>query len=251
MEIKNMASSLKLPYTKQYHDLLLDEASQLALTHKDFLTTMLEREIDMRKQNSVNRRIKDAKFAVKKYMEDFEKDKYNSDIRNKFSELETFKFLKNKENIILVGIPGSGKTHYATALGIKACISGYKVLYTSIPNLVIELKEAMSLNQITLYKRRFEKYDLVILDELGYISFDKIGSEILFNLLSNRNDKGSIIITTNLTFDRWEEVFKDTMLTGAIIDRLAHKAHILDMSLEVSYRLEETIEWLKGQQNSK
>jgi DNA replication protein DnaC len=87
------------------------------------------------------------------------------------------------------------------------------VLFVSVPNLIIELKEAMSMNQLNVYKRKFEKYDLVILDELGYISFDKTSCEILFNLLSNRNDKGSIIITTNLVFDRWNEIFKDTMLT--------------------------------------
>jgi len=110
------------------------------------------------------------------------------------------------------------------------------VLLVSVPNLIIELKEAMSQNQLNMYKRKFEKFDLVILDELGYVSFDKSGCEILFNLLSNRNDKGSIIITTNPTFDRCEEIFKDTMLTGAMVDRLAHKAHILDISRETSHR---------------
>ena len=102
----------------------------------------------------------------------------------------------------------------------------------------------MSSNQVNSYKKKFEKVDIVILDELGYISFDKEGSEILFNLLSNRNDKGSIIITTNLIFDRWDEIFKDPILTGAMIDRLAHKAHVLDLSGE-SYRIKETISWLK------
>lgn len=111
------------------------------------------------------------------------------------------------------------------------------VLFTSVPNLVIELQEAMSKSQITNYKKRFEKYDLVILDELGYVSFDKTGCEILFNLLSSRNDKGSIIVTTNLDFNRWEEIFKDPMLTGAMVDRLAHRAHIMDMSREISYRM--------------
>ena len=142
-----------------------------------------------------------------------------------------------------MGTPGSGKTHYATGLGIRACMAGKNVLFKSVPNLVIELQESMSRNQVTVYKRKFEKYDLVILDELGYVSFDKTGCEILFNLLSSRNDKGSIVLTTNLTFERWEEIFKDTMLTGAIVDRLAHRAHILDMSREISYRLEDTINW--------
>ena len=118
-------------------------------------------------------------------------------------------------------------------------------MFTTVPNLIIELQESMSKNQLTNYKRKFEKYDLVILDELGCISFDKSGCEILFNLLSSRNDKGSIILTTNLTFERWEEVFKDPMLTGAIIDRLAHRAHIMDMSREISYRMEDTIKWSK------
>lgn len=245
MEIKEMASILKLSYIREHNELLIDEANHLALSHKDFLSLTLEREMERRSQNGINRRIRSAKFGTKKYMEDFIKEKYEPEIRRKFTEIETLKFIENKENIILIGTSGSGKTHYATAIGIKACFAGKNVLFTSIPNLVIELKEAMSLNQITAYKKKFEKYDLVILDELGYISFDKEGCEILFNLLSNRNDKGSIIITTNLTFDRWEEVFKDTMLTGAIVDRLAHKAHILDMSLEVSYRLEETMDWLK------
>lgn len=249
MEIKEMASVLKLSYIREHHELLLDEANHLALNHKDFLCMALEREMESRNQNGINRRIRNARFSVKKYMEDFIKEKYEPEIRRKFNEIETMKFIENRENIILIGTSGSGKTHYATAIGIKACIEGKNVLFTSVPNLVIELKEAMSLNQITVYKRKFEKYDLVILDELGYISFDKEGCEILFNLLSNRNDKGSIIITTNLTFDRWEEIFKDAMLTGAIVDRLAHKSHILDMSLKVSFRLEETMDWLKKASN--
>lgn len=94
---------------------------------------------------------------------------------------------------------------------------------------MIELKEAMSMNQLTYYKRRFSKYDLVILDELGYVSFDQVGSEILFNLLSNRNTNGSIIITINLEFERWEEIFKDSMLTATIVDRIAHQAHVLEL----------------------
>ncbi len=129
---------------------------------------------------------------------------------------------------------------------MQACLAGKTVLFVSIPNLIIELKEAMSQNQLNNYRKKFERYDLVILDELGYVSFDKFGCEILFNLLSNRNDKGSIIITTNLTFDRWEEIFKDTMLTGAIVDRLAYKAHILDISRDKSHRFEETIDWINS-----
>lgn len=154
------------------------------------------------------------------------------------------RFIDNQENVILIGNPGVGKTYLANALGMEACLAGKSVLFVSIPNWVIELKEAMSSNQLTYYKRRFSKYDLVILDELGYVTFDQVGSEILFNLLSNRSNNGSMIITTNLNFDRWEETFKDPMLTAAIVDRLAHRAHVLDMS-GTSFRVEDTKEWLK------
>jgi DNA replication protein DnaC len=102
----------------------------------------------------------------------------------------------------------------------------------------------MSLNQISVFRNKFEKFDLVILDELGYVSFDKDGNEILFNLLSARNDAGSIIITTNLVFERWVEVFKDPVLTGALVDRLAHRSHVIDMSGD-SYRIKETMKWLE------
>ena len=126
---------------------------------------------------------------------------------------------------------------------MEACIQGYSVLFVNAPNLVIQLKEVIAESQFVRFKRRFEKVDLVIVDELGYISFDEIGSELLFNLLSNRNDKGSIIITTNLTFDRWHECFKDPTLTGALVDRLAFQAHVVDMRGE-SYRIKKTASWI-------
>ena len=179
-------------------------------------------------------------------MEDFDKSKYSLELNKRFEYLETLKFVDNKENIILIGTPGCGKNHYATDLGINACIVGKNVLFPSVPSLIIELQEAMNKNQITSYNKKFEKYDLAILYELGYVSFDKIGCEILFNFLSSRNDKGSTILTTNLNFEIWEEVFKDPMLTRAIVDRLAHRTHIMDMYREKSYRMEDTVEWLKN-----
>lgn len=245
MNIKDLASELKLSYLRENSELLIAEATHLKLSHQDFLLLFLEQELLRRKENGITRRLRDAKFSNKKFMEDFDKTKYSLDLQDKFEALDSLQFISSKENIILMGTPGCGKSHYAVALGIKACMASKSVLFISIPNLIIELKEAMSLSQVNLYRRRFEKYDLVILDELGYVSFDKSGCEILFNLLSNRNDKGSIIITTNLTFDRWEEIFKDTMLTGAIVDRLAHRAHIMDLSRNMSHRMEDTIEWLK------
>lgn len=246
MDIKEASNILKLSYLRESYEDLIEESSNLNLSNEEFLKLFLEIQVERRKNNGIARRIRNAKFINKKFLEDFDKTKYSLELNKKFKYLETLKFIDNKENIIMIGTPGCGKTHYATALGIKACMKGKNVLFTSVPNLVIELQEAMSKNQITNYKKKFEKYDLVVLDELGYVSFDKTGCEILFNLLSSRNDKGSIILTTNLNFERWEEVFKDPMLTGAIVDRLAHRAHIMDMSREKSYRMEDTMEWSKN-----
>lgn len=246
MTITEMAYELKLPNIKTNYPMLLDEANHTKMSYEEFLKNLLENEILLRRENGVKNRLRAARFPYKKYIEDFNMEGYNRDLIHKFEELSNLKFIEDKENIILIGSPGSGKTHYSIGLGIKACMKGLSVLFISVPNLMIELKEAMSLNQLNSYKKKFEKYDLVILDELGYVSFDKAGCEILFNLLSNRNDKGSIIITTNLAFDRWEEIFIDPMLTGAMVDRLAYKAHIMDISRDVSHRYEETVAWINN-----
>jgi DNA replication protein DnaC len=246
MGIKELAANLKLPYIRDNWQQFADEARQTKQDYAAFIESLFEREWQRRLENGQARRIKEAKFPIKKYLVDFKRDKYDDVFRPKFEELETLEFIKNKENIILIGTSGAGKTHYSIALGIAACMAGKNVLFASVPNLVTELKETMSNNQMSSYRKRFESYDLVILDELGYVSMEKTGCETLFNLISSRNDKGSIIVTSNLTFDRWEEVFKDPTLTGALIDRLAHKAHILDISRDKGGRFEETIAWLEA-----
>jgi len=234
-----------MPYIQKNWQQLVDEARHTKQDYAAFLENLLECEWLLRLEKGQARRIKEAKFPIKKYLVGFKRDKYDDVFLPKFEELETLKFIGNQENIILLGTSGAGKTHYAIALGIAACMKGQSVLFAHVPNLIIELKETMANNQLSSYRKRFERYDLVILDELGYVSMDKAGCEMLFNLISSRNDKGSIIVTSNLTFDRWEEVFKDPTLTSALIDRLAHKAHILDISRDKGGRFEETIAWLE------
>jgi len=245
MNITQLCVNLKLPYVRDNWNQLADEAKRTKPDYADFLANLLDCEWRLRLENGQARRIKEARFPLKKYLVDFKRDKYDQVFLPKFEELETLAFIKNKENIILLGTSGAGKTHYAIALGIAACMNGCSVLFATVPNLIIELKETLSNNQLSHYRKRFEKYDLVILDELGYVSMDKTGCEMLFNLISSRNDKGSIVVTSNLTFDRWEEIFKDPTLTGALIDRLAHKAHILDISRDKGGRFEETLAWIE------
>lgn len=169
MKIKENSRILKLSYIYNHYEEEIKEAKQ---TKKDvglFLDELLEKEIEQRKENGVKKRIRYAKFPIKKYLEDFDRNLYKQEYIKEFEELDTLKFIDEKENIILIGTPGAGKTHYAIGLGIKACIEGKSVLFISVPNLIIELKEAMSRSQLTAYKRKFEKFDLVILDELGYV----------------------------------------------------------------------------------
>ena len=243
MSIKEDAKYLTLSYIFHHHEELITEAEDTNMPVRSFLEDTLSREVQQRRENGIRRRLRDARFPYKKYLVDFQTDHLSDELTSQIRKLQTLDFIDAKENVILIGNPGTGKSHLAIALGIEACMQSRNVLFTSVPNLVIELKEAMSLQQVHQYKKKFEKYDLVILDELGYVSFDKEGNEILFNLLSNRNDRGSIIITSNLVFDRWQEIFKDPVLTGALVDRLAHKAHVIDMSGD-SYRIRETLQWL-------
>ncbi|MDD4496328.1 MAG: IS21-like element helper ATPase IstB [Eubacteriales bacterium] len=245
MNITEISKNLRLPYIRDNWQQLVDEAKHTKQDYAAFLANLLDCEWQLRLGNGQTRRIKEAKFPLKKYLVDFQRTKYDEVFLPKFEELETLQFIQNMENIILLGTSGAGKTHYAIALGIAACMKGHSVLFATVPNLIAELKETMSSNGMTSYRKRFEKYDLVILDELGYVSMDKNGCEMLFNLISSRNDKGSIVVTSNLSFDRWEEIFKDPTLTGALIDRLAHKAHVLDISRDKGGRFEETIAWIE------
>lgn len=242
-DIEKLANRLRLPFIKNNYVEAINESLDKQYSYEQFLNYILTKENEARDQNSVNRRIKAAKFPYLKFLVDLKYDAFPLDAANKIRELQNLSFISQGRNIILVGNPGVGKTHTAIGLGIKACMEGKSVLYITVPNLITELKESMNLNQLTNYKKRFVFYDLVILDELGYISFDKQGSELLFNLLSMRNETKSLIITTNLTFNRWQEIFNDPTLTAAMVDRLTHKAYVINIKGD-SYRLKETKEWL-------
>lgn len=244
MSIDQKARYLHLPYIRDSYKLLADEARLKDLSYEDYLDELLEGESLSRKNNAIKKKTRDAKFPYILTFDEFKTEHLSIEIKQKIKQLETLNFIDYRENIILVGNPGTGKTALSIALGCKACLANRSVLFISVPQLLIEINEAMSKSQYLKYQSKFEKYDLVILDELGYSSFSKDSGEILFNLLSKRNDVGSLIITSNLTMDKWDEVFKDKVLTGAIVDRLANRAHMIDMSGE-SYRIKQTMEWLK------
>jgi DNA replication protein DnaC len=243
MEIRELTAPLQLAYIGHNFEMLVKEASHTKMPYAEFMMGALTKELEQRKENRMQRRIKEARFPYKKYLVDMELDEYGDDVRGEIEELASLEFISEKENVVLIANSGRGKTHLAIGLGIAACLADKRVMFTNVPNLVIELKEAMSRNAVTAFKNKFLKYEAVIVDELGYVSFDTEGCDILFNLISNRLDAGSMIITTNLAFSEWGNVFKDPHLTGALVDRVARRAHVLDMSGK-SYRFKETKSWL-------
>lgn len=222
----------------------IEEAYKLDKSYEEFLRDIFVEAYDMRKENGKRSRIKNARFPYKKYLDELQIDYLPEDARKKYKELKTLSFIEEGRNIILAGNPGTGKTHISIGLGIDACNMGYKVYFTTISSLINELKESKSNKKLYTFEKRFEKYDLIIADELGYISFDKEGSELLFTFLSLRAERKSTIVTTNLSFDRWNEIFNDQVLTAALIDRLTHKSYVINMNGN-SYRIKETKEWLE------
>jgi DNA replication protein DnaC len=242
--IRESAQALRCTYIRDNIDAFVEEAALEEYGVAEAIDVLFSRELETRRANTIRRNTMAARFPYRMDFGSFETSHLSPEVRREARRLSTLQFVADRANVVLVGNPGVGKTALAVACGHAACAEGMRVSFVSVPNLVTEVKEAMSLNELTRYRRNFERYDLVILDDLGYCSFSKECGEVLFNLLSNRNQKGSMVITTNLTFDRWNEVFKDEVLTGAIVDRVGHKAHVVDMTGE-SYRVIETERWLR------
>ncbi len=242
-EIKGYVSELKIPGINQGLKQKIEEAYRQDQSYEDFLLDIFSEAYDMRKENGRKNRIKNARFPYKKHMDELRVEYLPDDGRRKIKELKTLNFIEEGRNIILAGNPGTGKTHISIGLGIEACNKGYKVYFSTVASLINELKETRSEKKLYTLEKKFEKYDLIIADELGYISFDKEGSDLLFTFLSLRAERKSTIITTNLSFDRWNEVFNDTVLTAALIDRMTHNSYVINMNGD-SYRIKETKEWM-------
>jgi DNA replication protein DnaC len=220
------------------------ESSREQLSYESFLLKLMEKEFYARGENRRKAQIRQASFPQYKYLHDLIRDELPEDAASKLPILEQLDFLQSGQNIVLAGNPGTGKTHIAIALGILACNQGYKVLFTSVSRLLTQIRESRSQKMLRTLENKFEKYDLVICDEFGYISFDKDGAELLFSHLSLRCGRKSTIITTNLSFDRWSEIFGDPVLTAAMVDRITHRAYLINMNGK-SYRVKETKQWIE------
>ena len=236
---------LRLPAIRNNYTTHARQSIKEKTSYEDYLLALLEDEFETRIKNRKKARIRQADFPFKKYLQDLQREELPKNAQEKIDVLESLEFIKNGQNVILAGNPGTGKTHLSIGLGIKACMEDYRVFFTTVPRLITQIRESRSQKTLRTLESRFEKFDLVICDEFGYISFDKEGAEMLFSHLSLRAGRKSTIITTNLSFDRWSEIFGDPVLTAAMVDRLTHKAHIINMN-GMSYRAKETKKWLNS-----
>jgi len=237
--IKLHAKQLKLPTLSRYEE-VLRQAEEQGWAYEQFLCELMSREVEQRQLNQQVRRMRAARFPLKKSLDDFDFKNLPHVEEAVIWQLATGEFIDRHENIIMIGNPGTGKTHLAIGLGIRLCKQKYKVLFYTAANLVTELVEARDDHRLSRLEQKLEKVDLLIVDELSYLTFSKSQSELLFHVLSIRNERGSVIITTNLEFSRWGELFPNSMLTAALIDRLTHHAHILNMNAE-SYRFKQRL----------
>ncbi|HOK32780.1 MAG TPA: IS21-like element helper ATPase IstB [Limnochordia bacterium] len=236
--IRLYAKQLRLP-TVAHPEQLLREARANQWSYEEFLAQLLHTEAEQRKENQRRRRIKAAKFPLLRTLDTFDFDNLDHVKPETIWSLADNSYIRRHENIICMGNPGMGKTHLSIALGLIACNDGFRVRFYSAPVLANELVEAQENHSLGRLQRQLSKLDLLILDDLSYLSFSREQSELLFQVISERAERASLIISTNLEFSKWVQFFKDPMLTAALVDRVTHRAHILNMNGE-SYRLKES-----------
>lgn len=238
--IRLYAKQLKIPTFADYAEVLrrADPSADFA----ELLLELMKAETESRQENQNKRRLKAAGFPYLKTMEEFDCSQLNDAVSPVFlNELASCQFISNRQNVVMIGNPGRGKTHLSIALGLKACAQGYNVLFKNAATLSTELCEARDNYRLGKLERTLAKADLLILDELSYLSFNRHQSELLFKVISDRSEKTSTIVTTNLPFSKWTDLFENTTMVAALIDRLTFRSHVLDMNGD-SYRLRSTLQ---------
>ena len=240
IELQANLKTLKLSTMARDLEGFVRQARESGIGYDEFLLNLTVAELQVRSESRLDRRIRESKFPLLKPIETFDLAATPElDIRL-FRDLAEGGFIKEHRNIILLGRSGAGKTHMATALGIEACRNNFRTRFVTCYGLINELIEARQERTLQRLLQRYARYDLLILDELGYVPFSKEGSELLFQVLAERHEKGSVMITTNLGFADWTQVFGDPVMTAALLDRLTHRAHIINCNWD-SYRLKQSL----------
>ncbi len=239
--LANYLLYLKLPFIREHYQPLASEAAQAHWGHVDYLATLIQGEAQAREQRSIQRRIRLARFPVIKTLDAFQWNWPSKINRLQVQELFRLRFVEQKANVIFLGGVGLGKSHLATALGYHACQKGHSVLFVSAVDAINTLIAAKRNARLSQAMGRYLKPEVLLIDELGYLPIDKTGADLLFQIISQRYERGSIIVTSNRVFKKWPEIFNnDATLTSALLDRLLHHAETVLIEGK-SYRMKDQI----------
>jgi len=230
MVLKENLKALRLPAMLREYHASSRAAKESGSSYVEYLSTLATLEVQERAARRIKRRISEAQFPALKTLDTFDMNKAPGLSSHLVRDLTGCEFIKQAENVILIGKSGTGKTHFATAVAIEACRSNFKVRFSTACKLVTELLEARDELRLKQLIERLKRYDLLVLDELGYVPFTKPGAELLFQILAERHEQKSTIITTNLSFPKWTDVFGDATLTAALLDRITHHCHIVEFN---------------------
>jgi DNA replication protein DnaC len=237
--LEHHLKQLRLPTFLREYDKVARQCAAEGVDYPRYLLRLTELELLDRERRATERRIHQARFPVVKSLDTFEFLAIPSLNKALVLELARSEFLLRRENVLLLGNSGTGKTHLALALGLSACQRGHRVRFTTAAAMVHELLEAKDEKRLLRYQKQMASYELLIVDELGFVPLSKSGAELLFEVFSQRYERGSTLVTSNLPFQEWTEVLGSERLTGALLDRLTHHVHILEMNGE-SYRLKQS-----------
>lgn len=218
----------------------LRQAKQDKLSYEEFLLNLTEVEVQVRKDNGRKRRLREAKYPLLKPLETFNFEAAPDLDARLIKELSSCDYVKKGRNIIFMGKSGTGKTHLATGLGMEACKQGVRTRFVTGCGLANELIEARDEKLLGRAVKRYAGYGLLIIDELGYVPFSKEGAQLIFQILAERHERKPVMVTTNMGFGDWTQIFGDPSMTAALLDRITHKAHVINCTWE-SYRLKETL----------
>jgi len=233
---------LKLPFIKTHHAELAQQAAQQSWTHVDYLARLIDGQYQQRRQHTIERRVKAARFPVLKTLEQFRWDWPKKINRIQVQNLFRLEFLAQQANVIFLGNVGLGKTHLATALGYAACLEGHSVLFANAIDVINQLTAAQKKGSLKGDLKKYLRPQMLILDEVGYLPIDQHGANLLFQVISQRYERGSIILTTNKPFKQWASIFNnDSTITSAVLDRLLHHADTVVIEGS-SFRMKDQIE---------
>lgn len=241
LEIRSLLKQFKLPDIYEKYDAEVQVAIDNNIGYREFLYRLLKIEEEGKKKRLTERNIKKACFDRLKSIEGFDFDFPNSINKARILDLSTLSFMDKNENLVFIGPPGVGKSHLAAAIGLKACEKGKSVLFVNAIELVDDLYNAIKIGMLKQKFVKLSKIDLIIIDDIGYLKMDKEKESIFFQLIRQRYEKSSLIVTTNLPFNRWDEIFTSELAASAVLDRLLHHSHVISITGD-SYRVNRHIE---------